>query len=97
MDITNFFDWQYLATFAGAVVATGIITQALKSPAEKYLNLPTQVVAYAAALAILLLAQWFTGVLTLSGAVLTLLNALLVSGAASGVISGIKRVTTGKK
>ena len=54
-------------------------------------------VAYAAALAILLLAQWFTGVLTLSSAVLTLLNALLVSGAASGVISGVKRVTTGKK
>ena len=97
MEITNFFDWSYLATYAGAMVATGLITQMLKGALDKVVNLPTQALAYIVAVVILLLATFFTGGLTLSSAVLVLINGFIVAGATSGIISGIMRVTSKTK
>lgn len=94
MEITSFFDWEYLATYAGAMVATGLVTQVLKSTIDKYFNIPTQILAYVVAVIILLLAGFFTGGLDLSTAVLALLNGFIVAAATSGTISGVKRVTT---
>lgn len=93
MEITAFFDWTYLATYAGAMVATGLITQLLKGTADKYIGMPTQFLAYIVAVVILLLATFFTGALTLSSAVLTLLNGAIVAAATSGAISDVQRLT----
>ena len=93
MDITAFFDWQYLATFAGAAAATGIVTQFLKGPVDRVFKIPTQVLSYMVALVILILAQVFTGTFSAPNAVLALFNALLVATAASGTISGVKRLS----
>ena len=93
MEITAFFDWTYLATYAGAMVATCLITQLLKGTADKYIGMPTQFLAYIVAVVILLLATFFTGALTLSSAVLTLLNGAIVAAATSGAISGVQRLT----
>lgn len=93
MDITAFFDWQYLATFAGAAAATGIVTQFLKGPVDRFFKIPTQVLSYLVALVILILAQVFTGTISAPNAVLALFNALLVATAASGTISGVKRLS----
>lgn len=90
--MTNeFFSWEYLLTFAGAMVATGVLTQFLKDVVDKLLHIPTQLLAYLIALTVLMLASWFTGVLTLSGAVLNLFNAALIATAASGTVDSFRR------
>lgn len=92
MEITEFFTWSYLATYTGAAVATGIVTQFLKGVVDKYFNIPTQLLAYVVALVILVLAIVFTGDFSLSSVVLAVFNAVLISGTTSGIISGTKRI-----
>ena len=72
--MNEFFTWELLATYSGACVATGILVEFLKG----------RLLSYPTAAAILLTAQLFTGTLTLSGGMLSLLNAVLVSLAAGG-------------
>lgn len=79
--MSEFFTWSTLATYAGAVLATGIITQLLKSLFRK---VPTRALSYLVAVVILLLATQFTTGLTWEAAVLCLINALVVSLAAQG-------------
>ena len=75
--MNEFFTWELLATYSGACVATGILVEFLK-------GLLPGLLSYLTAAAILLAAQLFTGTLTLSGGMLSLLNAILVSLAAGG-------------
>ena len=91
--INEFFTWEMLATFSGACVITGVVTQFVD---KLFKNVPTQAVAYFVALVVLLLANLFTGTLTVSSGVLCLFNAILVCGATSGTISGVKRIAKGK-
>ena len=79
--MNEFFTWELLATYSGACLATGVLVEFLKPllPA-----LPPRLLSYLTAAGILLAAQLFTGGLTLSDGVLSLLNAVLVSLAAGG-------------
>ncbi|MDL2257598.1 hypothetical protein LJC42_00365 [Eubacteriales bacterium OttesenSCG-928-K08] len=88
----EFFTWTMLATYAGATLATTLITQLCKGIGfiDK---LPTRVFAYIVALVVLLLGMAFTSGLTLSSGVLCVINAAVVSMASNGVFDA---VTAGK-
>ena len=81
---TEPFTWEYLATIAGATVATLLIVQLLKLPLDKVWKIPTRIVVYVISLIILLLATLFTGSLTVQSGVLTAVNAVIVALAAMG-------------
>ena len=81
-----FFDWSYLATYSGAVAAVVFIVQFLKLPIDKLGHVPTRVLVYVVSLAVLLLAQLFTGnAFTPEVIALAVLNAVIVAFAAMGV------------
>ena len=96
MEITEFFTWEYLATFAGCMVATGLVTQAIKGIIDKVVCIPTQLLAWIVAIIILVLAGAFTGSLTVSNAVLCIFNGLIVAAGTSGTVSLGRRLTEGK-
>lgn len=81
---TEPFSWDYLATIAGATVATVLIVQLLKLPLDKVWKIPTRIVVYFIALIITLLATYFTVGLTLENALLSALNAVIIALAAMG-------------
>lgn len=81
---TEPFTWEYLATIAGATVATLLIVQLLKLPLDQVWKLPTRIVVYFIALIILLCATLFTTGLTLQSGILTAVNAVIVALAAMG-------------
>ena len=88
----EFFTWQMLMTYGGAVTATSLVTQALKGVGfiDK---LPTRAFAYIVALVLLIAAAAFTGRLTLSCAALCVIDAAMVSLAANGAFAAIKAGT----
>jgi hypothetical protein len=91
--MNEFFTWAMLATFAGASLATTIITQFIKGALSK---VPTQIVSYVVALVVLLLATAATGAAAdWTGWAIVPLNAILVSVAANGTFSAIVRVKDG--
>ena len=75
----GFFDWASIGTFSGAVAATVFVVQLLKLPLDKVWKIPTRLVAYLVALAILVAAKVFGGGITWEGLALCLINAVLVS------------------
>lgn len=79
---TTFFTWEYLASFAGCVVGTGLLTEFLK---KIFYKLPAQAISYVLALVILIVAQFATGTMTgWAVIVLDLINAAVVSLTANG-------------
>ena len=78
------FSWEYLATIAGATLATMLIVQLLKLPLDKVWKIPTRIVVYIIALIISLLATQFTIGLTVQNGLLTAVNAVIVALAAMG-------------
>ena len=89
--MSEFFSWEFLASFAGAAVATGILTQFLKK-----IKIPTQILSYIVAFGILLLAKAFTSSeVDLSEWTLIPLNAALVSLASNGKYMALKRLCDG--
>ena len=84
----GFFDWGMLVTYAGATLATGLLTQWLKGILA---NVATQIVSYVIALVVLLAATLFTGALTLESGVLCVINAAVVSLASNGLYEAIQR------
>lgn len=81
---TEPFSWEYLATIAGATLATMLIVQLLKLPLDKVWRIPTRIIAYIIALAIMLLSTHFTIGLTWSNTGLAAVNAVIVALAAMG-------------
>ena len=81
---TEPFTWTYLATIAGATVATVLIVQLLKLPMDKVWKIPTRIIVFLIAAIVLLLATYFTQGLTWENALLTVLNAVIVALAAMG-------------
>ena len=78
----TFFTWEYLATFAGCALATGILTEFLKKLLYK---LPAQGISYVIALVILVVSQLATGTLNSWNVVaLDAINAVVVSLTANG-------------
>lgn len=88
MELTDFLTWEYLATFAGCSLCTALFTQGLKN----MVKIPTQVLAWIIAVVLLELAQVFTGTMSISTAVLAVLNGFVVATATSGTIDLASRV-----
>lgn len=86
IEFTEFFTWATLGSFAGAMAATGLITQFLKGIIDKALPIPTRVLAYFVALAVLTAAGVFLGEFSAESMALNLLNAVIVATATSGTI-----------
>lgn len=78
------FTWEYLATIAGATVATLLIVQLLKLPLDHIWKIPTRIVAYIFALIILEVATYFTVGIDLNKGILAAVNAVIVALAAMG-------------
>lgn len=78
------FSWEQLATIAGATTATLLIVQLLKLPLDKVWKIPTRIIVYVIALALMLVATAFTTGLTWSNAGLAAVNAVIVALAAMG-------------
>lgn len=79
----QFFDPEMLATFAGCVLATGIITQMFKKIGF-LVKINTQLISYVVAFLVLLGATLTLGTFTFSALFLMLLNAAIVSLASNG-------------
>ena len=86
----EFFTWAMLGTYAGAVLATTLITQLIK---EWLKSVPTRIVSYVIALVVLLAAAAFNNALTLAYGALCLFNAVIVSLAANGGFEALKDAT----
>jgi len=84
----EFFTWAMLGTYAGAVLATTLITQLVK---EWLKSIPTRIVSYVIALVVLLLAAAFNNALTLADGALCLFNAVIVSLAANGGFDAVTK------
>lgn len=78
------YTWEYLATLAGATAATLLIVQFSKAPLDKVWKIPTRLFVYVIALAVLLIANAFTAGITVDNALLSAVNAFLVSLTAYG-------------
>ena len=86
--MNDFFTWAILATYAGATLATTLVTQLLKGIG--FIDrIPTRIFSYVIALIILLVATFFTGALTWNTAVLCAVNAVVVSLAANGAFDAV--------
>lgn len=80
--MNTFFTWEYLLSFAGCVLATGLLTQGVKQIVPKA---PPQIVSYVIALAIMVVGQVATGAMTGWPLVaLDVINAMVISLSANG-------------
>lgn len=83
----NFYTWGMLATYAGCLAATMIITQFLKPIWPQ--KIATQFLSYIIAVVILILANLFIGSLTWETAGISVLNAVVIALAANGAYNDI--------
>ena len=92
----EFFDWNLLGTYAGAIMAVSVITEIIKDiPGIK--RIPTQLMSYVLAFIVLICAMFFSGGFTVQNAVLALFNAALVSLGANGGYEAVQRVKEATK
>ena len=89
--MNEYLTWEFLSTYAGAILAVTLITQFIKGVGfiDK---IPTRITSYFVAVIIMLAALVFTGGLSLSSGVLTLINAVVVSLAANGTHDALSEV-----
>jgi len=78
------FSWEYLATIAGATLATMLIVQLLKLPLDKVWKIPTRIIVYVIALIILTVATHFTVGLSWEKFGLAAVNSVIVALTAMG-------------
>lgn len=76
--------WSYLATIAGASALTLLIVQFLKVPLDSVFHIPTRILVYLIALAIMLVATALTTGLTVDNALLVFVNAIIAAVTAYG-------------
>ncbi len=81
---TDPFSWEYLVTIAGAAAFTLLVAQFLKFPLDKVWKVPTRIVVYVIALAVMLIATAFTTGLTAQNALLAFVNAFVAALTAMG-------------
>lgn len=86
----EFFDWSMLGTYAGAVMAVGVLTQLTKG-IKVLAKIPTQIWSYVLSLIVLILAQVFGTGISAENAVLAVFNAAIVSLAANGGYEALNR------
>lgn len=91
----EFFSWGMLATYAGCLAATMLLTQFLKGLwPQKW---PVQYLSYIIALAVLVLSGWALGTLSWIAIVLNLFNAVIISWAANGGFNNVKEALNSTK
>ncbi|MGI6192696.1 MAG: hypothetical protein ACOYI3_03940 [Christensenellales bacterium] len=81
--MNEFFTWSSLGTYAGAVLLTTLITQLIKGIGF-IAKIPTRIVSYVIALAVLLSANAAAGTLDWATAGLCAVNAVVVALASNG-------------
>ena len=89
--MSEFITFEILATYGGAVGMVAVITQMIKGVGVIQ-KVPTQLVSYVLSAAILYVAYFFTGQMTVSNAALILFNAVLVSLGANGGYDAVHRI-----
>lgn len=82
--IDTAYDWEQLATVAGATAATLLIVQFIKLPIGKVWRIPTRAIVYVIALLIMIGARAFTAGLAVEDVPLLAINAFVVALAAMG-------------
>lgn len=87
----EFFSWASLLTVSGATAVVTLFVQLTKELGF-VAKIPTQLYSYLVAVLVLLAATIFTGGMTLSSAVLTVVNGLVVSLASNGAYAAIAKV-----
>ena len=86
--MNEFFTWASLGTYAGAVLATTIVTQLLKG--LPFIDkMPTRIFSYIVAALVLLAATIFGGEINISAIALCFVNAAVVSLAANGAFDAL--------
>ncbi len=83
----SFYSWGMLATYAGCLAATTVLTQFIKPIWP--VKIATQFLSYVIALVVLILANLFIGSLTWETAGISVLNAVLIALAANGTYNNI--------
>lgn len=83
----NFFTWEMLATFAGCMAGTIILTEFIK---KIWKNAPAQIISFGFALIILVVGQLVTKTFDWNDLVLDVVNAAAVSLSANGGFDAIK-------
>lgn len=81
---TEPFSWEYLVTVAGAAAFTLLVAQFLKFPLDKVWKIPTRIVVYVIALAVMVIATAFTTGLTAQNFLLACSNAFIAALTAMG-------------
>ncbi|MDL2258755.1 hypothetical protein LJC42_06345 [Eubacteriales bacterium OttesenSCG-928-K08] len=86
--MNEFFSWAMLAGYAGATMATALITQLIKEMGALK-RFPTRALSYFVAVIVLVSATVFTGELSWANGVLCFVNAAIVSLAGNGAFDAI--------
>ena len=90
--MTEFISWETLGTYAGALAMVMVLTQFTKNLAF-VAKIPTQIWSFILALVVLYPSMFFLGYLNASTAIQTIFNAVIISIAANGGYTALKRVT----
>ncbi len=91
--MNELFTWEILGTYAGAVLATTLVTQLVKGIGF-LAKIPTRIISYVIALIVLLATNAVNGSLNWASAGLSIINAVIVSLASNG---GFDALTGGAK
>jgi hypothetical protein len=84
----SFLTWQFLVSFAGCIVGTGVITQLFK----QYIPMPTQLFSYIVALIIINVGALCLGVWIPAFFALSFINAGLVALASNGGFEAVGKL-----
>lgn len=90
--MSEFINWTTLGTYGGALAMVMVLTQFTKELAF-IKKIPTQLWSYILALVVLMCAMVFSTGLTIDTFFQTLFNAVVVSIAANGGFSVVKKIT----
>lgn len=90
--MAEFINWSTLGTYGGALAMVMLITQFAKD-ISFVKKVPTQLLSYIMAFIVLIFANVFTTGISVDVIAQTFLNAIIVSIAANGGYSGIKKLT----
>lgn len=94
--MSEFLTWNMLSSYAGVVLAVTLITELVKG-IKLIDKIPTRLVSYIIAVALMTAAMCFTAGFTWSAFALIWVNAVVVSlaanGAYDGIAAGVKKLT----
>ena len=90
----NFFTWEMLATFAGCMAGTMVMTEFTKKMTK---TIPAQIISFVYAMVILVVGQLVAKTFTWNDILLDLVNAAMISLSANGGFDAVKGLFSNKK